>query len=322
MTYQEATYDSTNGVAFTITESGDAPTMASEFYFFFGTVSVVAKAANGTGIVSCFILESDDLDEIDWEWLGGDIDQVQTNYFGKGNTTSYDRGTYVTVGDSQTTWHNYTLDWTSSATTWYLDGVAVRTLNYADALDGQNYPQTPMRIKLGTWVASDTGAEGTIEWAGGETDFDDEPFVMYVQSIDITNANPASTYTYGDMTGSFDSIELDVDGAETSNATSTGSISSDVANVTGTSSSDSSSSTSTASADSSSSTASSSSSASDSSSTSSSTSGSSSGSSSSSTSSGFSQSTSAAVTSAGFAAKPLPIAANLLAMIAALYVLS
>lgn len=87
MTYGSATYDSTNGATFTITESGDAPTMQSNWYIFFGVVSVEMKTASGTGIVSCAILESDDLDEIDWEWLGGTADQVETNYFGKGNTT-------------------------------------------------------------------------------------------------------------------------------------------------------------------------------------------------------------------------------------------
>jgi hypothetical protein len=32
----------------------------------FGYFEVVMRAANGTGIVSTAILESDDLDEIDW----------------------------------------------------------------------------------------------------------------------------------------------------------------------------------------------------------------------------------------------------------------
>lgn len=225
MTYGDASYTS-DGVSFTIDESGEAPTMQSDFYFFFGTVSAIVKAANGTGIVSCVILESDDLDEIDWEWLGGDVDQVQTNYFGKGNTTSYDRGTYETVGDSQDTWHNYTIEWTSSYTTWYIDGSAVRTLNYEDAVDGTNYPQTPMRVKLGVWSASDSGSEGTIEWAGGAADYDNAPFTMYVKSITIQNSNPGSTYTYGDLTGDYTSIVIDAANATTSNAIESSSISS------------------------------------------------------------------------------------------------
>lgn len=39
------------------------------------------KAASGQGIVSSIVLESDDLDEIDWEFLGGDTTQVQSNFY-------------------------------------------------------------------------------------------------------------------------------------------------------------------------------------------------------------------------------------------------
>lgn len=207
MTYGDANYDS-SGVSFSISKPKQAPTMQSDFYFFFGSVSAIAKAAKGTGIVSCVILESDDLDEIDWEWLGGSANQVQTNYYGKGNTTVYNRATYVNVNDVQDTWHNYTIEWTSSATTWYIDGAAVRTLAYDDALGGKNYPQTPMKVKLGIWSASDTGAEGTIQWAGGNTDYSDGPFTMQVKSISINNYNPASSYTYSDETGDWQSIKM------------------------------------------------------------------------------------------------------------------
>lgn len=98
------------------------------------------RAAPGTGIVSCVVLESDDLDEIDWEWLGGAPGEVQTNYFGKGNTTTYDRGGRTAIADTQGVTHNYTIDWTPAAITWYLDGAAVRTLAYADANAGRNFP--------------------------------------------------------------------------------------------------------------------------------------------------------------------------------------
>lgn len=124
-----------------------------DFYFLFGRVDVKLKASTGTGIVSSVVLESDDLDEIDWEWLGGDVTEVQTNFFGKGNTTSYDRGTYQQVSTPQSTFHTYSFDWTSERVEWLIDGTTVRTLNYDDALalGGKNYPQTPMRLKLGSW---------------------------------------------------------------------------------------------------------------------------------------------------------------------------
>lgn len=55
-----------NGAEFTINKKGDAPTIQTDFYFFYGKAEVKMKIAPGTGIVSSIVLESDDLDEIDW----------------------------------------------------------------------------------------------------------------------------------------------------------------------------------------------------------------------------------------------------------------
>lgn len=54
------------GAEFTVAKKGDSPTIDTDFYFFFGKAEVVMKAAPGQGIVSSIVLESDDLDEIDW----------------------------------------------------------------------------------------------------------------------------------------------------------------------------------------------------------------------------------------------------------------
>ncbi|KEQ76103.1 concanavalin A-like lectin/glucanase [Aureobasidium namibiae CBS 147.97] len=204
------TYDGSKGAQFVINGKNQAPTISSDFYIFFGRVDVTMQAAPGVGIVSSMVLQSEDLDEIDWEWLGGDTTQAQTNYFGKGNTTSYDRGTYQSVSSPQTTMHTYTFDWTKDKVDWLIDGVIVRTLKYADAVGGENFPQTPMRLKLGNWIAGDpaTNAKGTIEWAGGETDFSQAPFTMYVKSVSVTNYNPAGAYQWTDKTGSYESIKL------------------------------------------------------------------------------------------------------------------
>jgi hypothetical protein len=40
-------------------------------------------AAKGQGIISSVVLQSQDLDEVDWEWIGGQEGKVQANYFGK-----------------------------------------------------------------------------------------------------------------------------------------------------------------------------------------------------------------------------------------------
>ena len=55
-----------DGATFTINKKGDAPTIQSDFYLFYGEIAVTMKAAPGTGIVSSIVMESDDLDEIDW----------------------------------------------------------------------------------------------------------------------------------------------------------------------------------------------------------------------------------------------------------------
>jgi hypothetical protein len=52
------------GAEFSVAKKGDSPTIDTDF--FFGKAEVVMKAAPGTGVVSSIVLESDDLDEIDW----------------------------------------------------------------------------------------------------------------------------------------------------------------------------------------------------------------------------------------------------------------
>ncbi|KAI7786025.1 glycoside hydrolase family 16 protein [Diaporthe eres] len=220
------TYDPSLGAVFTINKETDAPTFTSTGYIFFGRVSVVARASVGTGIVTSFVLQSDDLDEIDWEWLGGDTTQVQTNYFSKGDTTTYDRGGFSGVGNPQAEFHTYTIDWTAEKLDWIIDGTVVRTLKYADAKGGASYPQTPMQIKLGTWTAGRKDApEGTVQWAGGYTDFSQAPFNGYYKSVTVQDymngAKSAGSYVYGDMTGTYQSIKIEqgdgkTDGAQSS----------------------------------------------------------------------------------------------------------
>lgn len=219
-------YDPSLGAVFTINKETEAPTFTSLGYIFFGRVDVVARASVGTGIVTSFVLQSDDLDEIDWEWLGGDTTQVQTNYFSKGDTTTYDRGGFSGVGNPQAEFHTYTIDWTAEKLDWIIDGTVVRTLTYADAKGGASYPQTPMQIKLGTWVAGRKDApEGTVQWAGGYTDFTQAPFNGYYKSVTVQDymngAKSAGSYVYGDQTGTYESIKIEqgdgkTDGAQSS----------------------------------------------------------------------------------------------------------
>ena len=76
------TYDKDAGALFTINKQGDSPTIRSKFYFFWGRSEIWLKASPGKGIVSSIMFLSDDLDEVDWEFIGGDNLNASTNYFG------------------------------------------------------------------------------------------------------------------------------------------------------------------------------------------------------------------------------------------------
>lgn len=206
----------------------EAPTITSTKYLFFGKVDVEVDVAPGAGIVTSVVLQSDDRDEIDWEWIGSDAEQVQTNYFGKGDDSTFDRGGYSPVANPQTTTHTYTIDWTKDYVHWIIDGTLVRELKYADAKGGSRFPQTPCQLKLGTWVAGNSKApEGTVQWAGGLADFSKGPFTAYYKKVTITDyaggvAN-AKQYVWADGSdGSYQSINVETtDGKDGSSDDST-----------------------------------------------------------------------------------------------------
>ncbi|KAI5247263.1 concanavalin A-like lectin/glucanase [Aureobasidium subglaciale] len=201
------------GAEFTVSKRFESPQLWTNFYIHYGKVEIVAQVAPGTGIVSSAVLMSDDLDEIDWEWSGNNFRDTagkgQNNYYGKGITGDYDRGSFFSVASPQTQFHTYTIDWTATQLTWSVDGTAVRTLYAANADSGSHqYPQTPSKFQMGIWAGGDPGnAWGTVDWAGGYTDFTKAPFTYYVKSVKITNYNPAYVYNWTDNSGSSRSIK-------------------------------------------------------------------------------------------------------------------
>lgn len=236
-------YDGNLGAVFSIGKETDAPTISSSKYILFGQVDVTVRAARGVGVVTSFVLQSDDLDEIDWEWLGGDNTQVQTNYFSKGCTEVYDRGGFAGVADPVNQFHTYTIKWTPQQLDWIIDGAVVRTLKNTGVAGCSGYPQTPMQIKLGTWVAGRKDApKGTIEWAGGITDFADAPFDGYYQSLHIQDymggqgATEATEYKYGDRSGTWQSIKVINNGKEDDTTSSSSSSSSTASKASSTTS--------------------------------------------------------------------------------------
>ena len=121
----------------------------------------------------------------------------------------YDRAVWVEVDNPQDNWHNYTTVWDQNQLQWLIDGQVVRTLPYAQA-DGNGtfYPQTPMDVRLGSWGGGDSPSPDTVKWAGGAIDYSQAPFNMEVAYVYVNDAHRnVSEYTYGDHTGSFQSIK-------------------------------------------------------------------------------------------------------------------
>lgn len=196
------------GAEFSIVRKLDSPTVQSNFYLFFGIVESHVRAAPGAGVVSSVVLQSDDLDEVDWEWVGSE-GTVQSNYYSKGVAT-YGRAEYHNVnGNATKDFHNYTTYWTQEKLEWWIDGELQRTLTYDNATNGTTFPQTPMTVRIGVWPAGDPkNPPGTIEWAGGEIDYEKGPYNMYVSQVRVHDFSSGKEYKYSDHSGTWQSIEV------------------------------------------------------------------------------------------------------------------
>lgn len=58
--------------------------LASSVYVWYGKISATLKTSRGKGVVSAFILLSDMKDEIDYEWVGVELNSAQTNFYWQG----------------------------------------------------------------------------------------------------------------------------------------------------------------------------------------------------------------------------------------------
>ncbi|CAI7581925.1 unnamed protein product [Penicillium glandicola] len=153
---------------------------ANNHYIWYGKVSGKIKSSRGKGVVTAFILLSDVKDEIDYEWVGADLTAVQTNYYWQGVLDWHNSGNISVDGeDTFNDWHTYEIDWTPDKVEWVVDGTVQRTLNKADTYNETSkqyqFPQTPSRLQMSLWPAGQaSNAQGTIDWAGGEIDWNSE----------------------------------------------------------------------------------------------------------------------------------------------------
>ena len=78
-----------NSVILTLSEDGQSASgtlLASTHYVWYGKITAQMKSSRGKGVVSAFILLSDVKDEIDFEFVGNDLETAQSNYYFQGIT--------------------------------------------------------------------------------------------------------------------------------------------------------------------------------------------------------------------------------------------
>ena len=95
----------------------------------YGTVKLATlKTSHDGGVVTAFILFSDVQDEIDYEFVGYNLTNPQSNYYSQG-ILNYNNSRNSSVNNTFEYYHNYEMDWTEDKIEWYIDGEKVRTLN-------------------------------------------------------------------------------------------------------------------------------------------------------------------------------------------------
>jgi beta-glucanase (GH16 family) len=199
--------------------------MASTVYMWYGTVRARMKTSRGPGVVSAFILLSDVKDEIDFEWVGVDLETAQTNFYFQGIPDYTNSGNITIPSDSYEEFHDYEIRWTPEEIVWLIDGEVGRTQRkdetWNETSNQWDFPQTPARVQLSIWPGgADTNAEGTIEWAGGRIDWDSEDiqrdgyYYATVAEVEIEcyqtdsapGTNSGTSYVYSDAVGTNDTV--------------------------------------------------------------------------------------------------------------------
>jgi beta-glucanase (GH16 family) len=90
--------------------------LATSTYMWYGNVKARFKTSRSQGVVTAFILLSDVKDEIDYEFVGADLETAQTNYYFQGITNCkfyLDHGLRYEIpanaGDRQPRWKHLSL---------------------------------------------------------------------------------------------------------------------------------------------------------------------------------------------------------------------
>ncbi|PNP78059.1 hypothetical protein FNYG_08522 [Fusarium nygamai] len=213
-----------NNVLLTMPKDSVGTLLSSTVYMWYGNVKARFKTSRGAGVITAFILFSDVKDEIDYEFVGTELGDAQTNYYFQG-ITNYENSENITLSDTFANFHDYEIRWTPDKIEWWVDGKLGRTLQKSDTWNATSknfdFPQTPSRVQLSLWPGGKEGnAEGTVAWAGGPIDWDAPDiqksgyyFATFSDvEIECYNAksgpgtNSGTSYWYKDAAGTNDTV--------------------------------------------------------------------------------------------------------------------
>lgn len=191
-----------DAVLLTMARQSVGTVLSSTEYMWYGNVKARMKSSRGRGVVTAFILFSDVQDEIDYEWVGVDLETVQTNFYWHG-VTNYENSGNISLSDTFRNYHDYEIRWTPDKIEFLVDGQKGREVNRKDTFNKTSnqfeFPQTPSRVQLSLWPGGlESNAQGTIDWAGGEIDWNHDDiqnagyFYAAVESVEIECYNADS----------------------------------------------------------------------------------------------------------------------------------
>lgn len=211
------------GTKLLLTQNGTAQQgtlLSTTRYWYYGQASAVMRHGSWAGVVNTFIGMSGTKDEIDWEYTTASDQDVETNYYWRGDPEGYTHGYSVpntTLNSiskprfSAKDWHTYTLNWSPNRLQWIIDGTVVRNLYRKHTLEKDgiyHYPSSPMRLQLSIWGAGDGSfQQGTVDWSGGLIDWskaENGRFVNMIKSVSISCNDPEdvndgrSNYVFSD----------------------------------------------------------------------------------------------------------------------------
>lgn len=152
--------------------------LASTFTMWYGSVKATLKTSRGAGVVTAFIIYGGVKDEIDYEFVGNQLEIAQTNYYFQG-VTDYTNSGNISLSNVYDNFHTYEINWTPDEIKWLVDGQVGRTKKRSETYNATSrqyqYPQTPSLIQFSIWPAgAPTNPKGTVDWAGGPIDYNSE----------------------------------------------------------------------------------------------------------------------------------------------------